>query len=403
MKQHVTHQWLKSLTAPKPHRVAPCLYIRVSESGTRRWIFRWRDRASKALRDHGLGSFPDVGLAEAKERAAELRKLVKHGGDPIAERRKQRASLKTIPAFAECAEQYIEAHGASWKNEKHRQQWQNTLATYAAPINDLPVNMIDDSHVIKILDPLWYKKTETATRLRARMERVLDYAATRKYRSKENPARWKGHLSTVFPSPTKLKKVKHHASLPYQEMHAFMETLKEHEGVSVEALKFLIYTAGRVGEVVGAPWSEINFDSKTWVVPAERMKADREHRVPLSNAALEVLQQQKGLHDEFVFPGVRAKTHISTAAMPELLKELHPGITCHGMRSSFRNWCAEQTAFPSEVAEAALAHVNKDKVEAAYLHTDHLEKRISLMARWAKHCNTAPAAGNVVPINSKAG
>ena len=400
-----SHQALLGLTEAKPHRIDKCLYLRVERTGHKRWVFRWRDKVTGKLRDMGCGSFPDVLMADAKAEAVELRKAVRAGLDPIAERRKARADLKAaagdIPSFKEACKKYIDAHEAGWKNDKHISQWRNTLKTYCDPINALPVNMVEDSHIIQILDGLWYEKTETASRLRGRIEKVLDWAAARKYREGSNPARWRGHLETMFPAPSKLKKVKHHASLPYAQAYDFMNTLKSHGRVSARALRFLILTACRTSEITGARWNEIDLDKKVWSIPADRMKSKRPHRVALNDDAIEILEQQAGQDDVFVFPGARDGSPISAGAMPELIKELRPDVTCHGMRSSFRTWAAERPSFPREIAETALAHTNRDRVESAYLHSDHLEKRFLLMAEWAKHCNSKPTKATVTSLASK--
>jgi len=400
-----SHQALIGLTEAKPYRIDKCLYLRVEKSGNKRWVFRWRDRTTRKLRDMGCGSFPDVLMADAKAEAVELRKAVRAGLDPIAERRKARADLRAaaddIPSFKGACKKYINAHEAGWKSDKHISQWRNTLKTYCDPINVLPVNMVEDSHIIQILDGIWYEKTETASRLRGRIEKVLDWATARKYREGSNPARWRGHLETMFPAPSKLKKVKHHASLPYAQAYDFMNTLKSHGGVSARALRFLILTACRTSEITGARWNEIDLDKKVWSIPGDRMKSRRPHRVALSDDAIEILKEQAGQDNVFVFPGVRDDSPISAAAMPELIKELRPDVTCHGMRSSFRTWAAEQTSFPREIAETALAHTNRDRVESAYLHSDHLEKRFLLMAEWAKHCNSKPTKATVTSLASK--
>ncbi len=385
---------------PDPSTLDRGLYLKVTPSGTKSWVFRYRSRTETnkngnvVQRYMGLGRYGprDVTVAQAREAAAECRQQLRNGIDPIDQRRNLRAALKAattqMPTFRECCEKYIQAQAAGWKNPKHKAQWENTLRDYAGPVmGKLPVDQIDDVHVLAAIEPIWYEKTETASRLRSRIERVLDWATARKYREGENPARWRGHLDTMLPKPGRLKRVRHHPSLPYPEMYNFMRTLEEHEGVSARALRFLILTACRTSEVTGTRWSEIDLHTKVWSVPAERMKANRPHRIPLSDDAIDILKQQAGYDSIYVFPGTRAGNRISAAAMPELLKQLRPEVTCHGMRSSFRTWVAERTSYPREVAEAALAHTNRNKVEAAYLHSDHLEKRAELMNAWATYIN----------------
>ena len=408
-----TSQAIKALTGPKLYGVAQCLYIRVSESGAKHWVFRWRSDGT--LRDMGIGSFgrgvgkgeDEIGLAEARDLARKYRKQVKDGGNPITERKKlkaeQKAAAGKIPTFTQAVTKYISLHKAGWKNPKHVAQWQSTLTTYAGPvIGDLYVNEITEDHIIKILETIWVTKTETASRLRGRLERVLDWATARKYREGLNPARWKGNLDASFPKPSDLKKVTHHKSLPYPEIHGFIKELDKQSGVAAAAIKFTILTAARTGETIGAKWSEIDFDAAVWTVPPERMKArknsNKPHKVPLSAAAIKVLKGQQGQDETFVFPGIQEGKHMSNMAMLELLKGLKKDFTVHGFRSAFRTWAAEQTNFPRQVCEMALAHVNKDKVEDAYLDSDLLEKRVPLMDQWAKHCSRAPPKDNVVAI-----
>lgn len=403
MKTNWTHTGIKSLTDAKPHRVDKCLYIRVSDSGHKRWVFRWRDRTNSRLRDMGLGSFPDVSLADAKAAASEHRKQIREGFDPIAERQRLTAEIKAaagkIPSFSEACEAYISAHEAGWKNEKHVAQWRSTLKTYAGPvIGDLPVHLISDEHIVKVLDPIWITKTETASRVRGRIERVLDWATARKYREGLNPARWKGHLDTQFPAPSKLKKVKHHESLAYSDVYSFVKELEKQKGIAARALEFTILTAARTGEVIAAEWSEFDLKAAVWTIPADRMKAGKPHRVPLSKAAVGILKGQRGHDSKYVLPGIRDGKHLSNMAMLELLKDMDKDFTVHGFRSTFRNWAAERTSFPRDVCEASLAHTLKDKTEAAYLHSDLLEKRVAIMDRWSKHCLAKPTQSNITQL-----
>jgi len=401
-----TDQGIKAITGTKPYRVDRCLYIRASDSGTKRWVFRWRKDGK--LRDMGLGSYgkaeDQVSLAEARQLAAKYRAVVKQGKDPIIERDRELASNAPdkVPTFADCREQYIKAHSPSWSNPKHRQQWENTRKTYAEPlIGKLPVNQVDDDHVFSVLDAIWLTKTETAVRLRGRIEKVLAWAEAKGYRKGlPNPARRNGPLAVSLPKPSKIKKVKHHKSLTYPNVNAFIKDLRKQKGVSARAMEFTILTAARTGEVIGAQWSEIDFDSRVWTIPAERMKANKDHRVPLSDAAMKIISGQQGLHETWIFPGVRKGKHLSNTAMLELLKGMEKDFTVHGFRSTFKNWAAEQTNFPRQVVEFALAHVNKDTTESAYLHSDLLEKRVPLMDRWAKYCQTKAAKGSVTQIHT---
>ena len=403
-----TDQGIKSLKDPKPYRVDRCLYIRVSDTGAKRWVFRWRKDGK--LRDMGLGSYgkaaDQVTLADARQLAAKYRAFVKEGKDPIIERDREKAanSPDDVPTFSGCREAYIKAHAPAWSNPKHAQQWTNTLKTYAEPvIGKLPVNLVDDDHVYSILDAIWLDKTETAVRLRGRIERVLAWAEAKGYRKGlPNPARRDGPLAIALPKPSKIKKVQHHKSLPYPELNPFMKELRQQNGVAASALEFTILCCARTGETIGAEWSEFDLDTKVWTVPAERMKAKKPHRVPLSEAAIKVVEAQQGQDEKWVFPGLREGKHLSNMAMLSLLKDMGKDFTVHGFRSSFKNWAAERTNFPRQVVEFAMAHVNKDTTEAAYLHSDLLEKRLPLMDKWAKHCNTKPIKATVTKLKSKA-
>jgi len=298
--------------------------------------------------------------------------------------------------FRECAEALIASHEAGWKNAKHRQQWRNTLATYVYPVfGNLPVQAIDVGLVMKVVEPIWATKTETASRVRQRIEAILDWAAVRGYRQGDNPARWRGHLQKALPARAKIQKVKHHAALPFADLPDFMSALRAMNGNSARALEFAILTATRTNETLKARWSEIEFKTKIWTIPGERMKAGRDHRVPLSAAALDVLMGMREAHPtrDLVFPGSgRGRTLSSMALLMTLRRMKRADLTVHGFRSTFRDWAAETTSFPREVAEAALAHSVGDKVEAAYRRGDLFEKRRHLMEAWSAYCAT-PAAG----------
>jgi integrase len=387
------------------------LYLQVRGGGAKSWIFRYR--VGKKLRDMGLGSVNAVSLAEARERAGRCRNLRANGTDPIEHRRgedaAQRADAARAVTFEQCATQFVEAHKAGWKNAKHTAQWTATLKTYAYPVfGSLSVGSVDTPLVLKALEPIWNSKTETATRVRGRIESVLDWARVRGYRQGENPARWRGHLDHLLPKRSKVSAVKHHAALPYRELPAFMELLRAEASVAARAMEFCILTATRTSEVIGARWGEIDMKAKLWTIPPEQMKAGREHRISLSPRAMTILRQaQRDAEADFVFPGGKANRPLSSMALLMLLRRMkRDDLTVHGFRSTFRDWVAEQTKFPAEVAEMALAHIVADKVEAAYRRGDLLEKRKLLAAAWATFCESKPVKGadgsNIVAIGSAA-
>ena len=382
------------------------LWLQVTAGGAS-WVFRYR--VDGRLREMGLGPLHTVTLAEARNRALECRKARLDGRDPIEERKAARMAARLDAAramtFKACAEAYIEAHRAGWRNDKHAAQWPATLGTYVYPIlGDLPVQAVDTGLVIKAVEPLWTRKTETASRVRGRIESVLDWASARGYRQGDNPARWRGHLENLLPKKSKVAKVEHHAALAYGEMAGFIAELRQHEGVAARALEFAILTAARTGEVIGARCDEFDLAERLWTVPGERMKAGKEHRVPLSDAALAIVETMRQTRQgDFVFPGGKAGRPLSNMALLMLLRRIGRGdLTAHGFRSSFRDWAAERTNFPAEVAEMALAHTVADKVEAAYRRGDLFQKRRQLAEAWAKFCAGPPAAGQVVPIRKTA-
>lgn len=368
------------------------LWLQISTSGTKAWIFRYT--VAGRARQMGLGPIGDVTLAEAREAAREARRQIRDGVDPIDARRAKLAAARTTIAkgttFEECAKRLIEAHEAGWRNSKHRDQWRSTLETYAYPvIGKLSVSVIDTGLVLKVIEPIWKEKSETASRVRGRIEAVLDWAKARGYRSGENPARWRGHLDKLLPARSRLRKVEHHAAMAIDDLPGFMDKLREKHVVSASALEFTILTAARTGEVIQARWSEIDLKAKLWTVPAERMKAKREHRVPLSARAVDVLSKlPREDGDDCVFVGPRKGRGLSNMAMLQLLRGMLPGsnLTVHGLRSTFRDWGSERTSFASEIVEAALAHTIESKVEAAYRRGDLLEKRRRLMEAWAGFC-----------------
>lgn len=317
---------------------------------------------------------------------------------------KQAEALERAKAmtFDQCAEAYIAAHRAGWKNAKHADQWETTLATYASPIfGSLPVADIDTGLVVKALSAIWESKTETATRLRGRIEKILDWATVSKYRQGENPARWRGHLENLLANPNKIAKVEHHPALPWREIGAFMVELRKQVGTAARALEFTILTAARSGEVRGAIWAEIDLDAGLWVVPADRIKMGKEHRVPLSASAIALLNELPREGD-LVFPGAKENTALSDMSLTAVLRRMkRTDITVHGFRSTFRDWCAESTNFPREVCEHALAHSLPDKVEAAYRRGDLLDKRVQLMKAWAEYCAKTHADASVTSIGSQ--
>jgi len=373
------------------------LHLRIA-GNSKAWVLRIKIGAKR--HDVGLGPYPEVLLAEARELAREYRKKVRGGVDPIAEKRGARAAMDAAKArsktFRHCAKAYLEAHSAGWKNKKHAKQWSATLETYAYPVfGSLPVSSVDRGMVLAVLNPIWTTKTETAARLRGRIECVLDWAKVSGYRDGENPARWRGHLDKLLPAPSKVRKVQHHAALPYAEISTFMAELRTRDGTSARALEFAILTVARSGEVRGMSWAEVDLPGKLWTIPADRMKAGKEHRVPLSDAALAILKSIPRIVDiEYVFPAPSG-TALSDMALPGVLKRMdRGGLTQHGFRSTFRDWAGEMTAFPREVIEHALAHQLADKSEAAYQRGDLLKKRVGLMADWAEFCGRGVKAAS---------
>ncbi|HTT81004.1 MAG TPA: integrase arm-type DNA-binding domain-containing protein [Stellaceae bacterium] len=380
------------------------LYLCVGAGGRRSWIFRYKFGGKP--HEMGLGPLHTIGLKEARERARRCREQLLDGINPLGARQAQRQAARLDRAkaitFQECAERYIEAHRPTWRNAKHAAQWPSTLETYVYPaFGDLPVQAIDEGLIVKVLEPIWSTKTETATRVRQRIEAVLDWASVRKFRRGENPARWKGCLESLLPKPASAKRAvrratgraEHHAALPYDEIAPFVAELRRQDGMAARALEFAVLTAGRTGEVIGARWDEVNFAERIWTVPAERMKAGREHRVPLAAPAialLEALAQLRRPREDapVIFAGPNRGKPLSNMAMLMLLRRMgHGDLTVHGFRSTFRDWAAERTNFPAEVVEMALAHAVSDKVEAAYRRGDLFQKRRQLMDAWARCCD----------------
>jgi integrase len=395
---------------PGRHADGGGLYLLVKDTAARSWVFRFMLHGK--ARDLGLGPAAGtdaVSLADARDKAAALRLKVKAGTDPLLERERKAAEAAAqaqavkvaSTTFKAVAERYIADNRDSWRNPKHRQQWENTLGTYVYPvIGDLPVAEVGKSHVLEILEPIWKAKPETASRIRGRIETVIDAARARELRTSENPARWRGHLAHVLPKRSRLTRG-HHRALPYADLPSFVEKLRSRKATAALTLEFTILTAARTGEVIGATWEEIDFAKKVWTVPPHRMKAGREHRIPLSPRALEILEAVKPMGTAFVFAGERGGK-LSNMAMAMLLKRMGTDVTAHGFRSAFRDWAAECTAYANEVCEAALAHTIGNRVEAAYRRGDLFEKRARLMADWAIYCSKVEDTdASVTPIRIK--
>lgn len=374
------------------------LYLQVAPGGSKSWIFRFTQEGK--TREMGLGSVSTFSLAEARERAAEQRKLLADGKNPLAVKKQRvlerRLAEANIITFDQAAEKYIEAHEPSWKNAKHVAQWRTTLKVYASPVvGDLPVSQIDTALVLRILKPIWNDKTETATRLRGRIEHILDWARVQGYRSGENPAAWRGHLDKLLPAPRKVADAGHHAALPWKEIGSFMVELRKAPGLAALLVELIILTATRTSEALLAQWSEFDLQEKLWTIPEDRMKNGKAHTVPLSDAVLSLLKRIKAetltRDGDYLFPGNKGKPLSNMAGLALLKRMGRHDITVHGFRSTFRDWCAEATDYPNHVAEMALAHGIDDKTEAAYRRGELLEKRRALMRDWAAYCNTVSA------------
>ncbi|NDB69264.1 MAG: site-specific integrase [Methylocystaceae bacterium] len=365
------------------------LWLVVSKTLAKKWVYRFT--ISGKVSETGLGGYPTVSLTEARELAAEARKLSSAGVSPVvAKREAKAAAIKAIkPPFGKIADDLIAAKSSEWRNDKHKAQWQTTLKKYCTPIWSKPVDEIETADVLAILTPLWKRTPETASRLRGRIEAVLNAAKVQGYRTGENPAAWRGHLAHIFPKREKISLRRHHTAMAYEEIPALIARLSQEKTMAARALEIAILTASRTGEVLGAKWAEINLQTKVWEIPARRMKAGVLHRVPLSESVIQHLEKLKVVRvDDFVFPGKKAKRPLANNSMLVLLRAI--GIepekaTVHGFRSTFRDWCGNETHFPREIAEAAIAHTIQG-VEAAYRRSDALEKRRALMQAWAQYC-----------------
>jgi integrase len=388
------------------HHDGDGVYLQVSGAGARSWLYRYTLRGR--TRDFGLGSAKAIPLKRARELAAEARRLRAEGIDPIERRREQRGDARVEQAkamtFQQCAEAYVAAHEAGWRSAKHHRQWRSTLAYLLPIIGALPVRAIDIGLVLKVLQPIWTTKTETASRVRGRIESILDYARVRGFRDGENPARWKGNLDHLLPAKAKVAKIAHFGALPFAEVPAFMADLRRREGTSARCLEFTILTAARTGEAIGARWEEIDLVAKVWTVPAERMKGGKAHRKPLSPRAVEIIRERQARREgDYVFPGRLGGAPLSNMALLAMLRAMNRAdVTTHGFRASLKTWASERTSFRNETVEAALAHVTGGRVEQAYLRGDALEKRRKLMDAWGEFCArpTQAATGKIVSMNS---
>jgi integrase len=407
--EKLTTLQVRKAKAPGMYGDGKGLWLCVGAGGAKSWVFRFM--LNGRAREMGIGSCSDFTLSEARDRARTFRRQAKEGIDPIEARRGQRAAARLDQAraitFRQCAEAYIKAHSAEWTNETHRRQWSKTFLVADQPyvpsaVGKLPVSAIDDAVVMKILVPLWETTPATASRVRGRIENVLDWATSSKFRTGENPARWKGHLEHLLARPEGPSEDKRLAALPYTELGAFMAELRQQDGVAARALEFTILTAARSGETFGAAWSEIDLPKKLWIVPSARMKAGAEHHVPLSGAAMAVLDQMRRIRQgALVFEGAARGRPLSHTAMWRVLQAMkRHNLTVHGFRSTFRDWCGDVTGFPREIAEAALAHAVGNRVETAYRRGSALEKRRQLMEAWARYCGHPIASANVVPLNA---
>ena len=382
------------------------LQLQVQHARSRSWILRIKVGGRR--RDIGLGAYPDVSIKQARERARETRQQIWDGIDPVAVRKAAQDALRAAEAkqltFDEAALKCWKKKAREFKSRKHVAQWKATLDMYASPvIGKLPVDQVELAHIVQVLEPIWTTKTETASRLRGRIEAVIAWATVSGYRAGDNPARWKGHLDAVLPKPGKVRKVKHHAALPWHELPVFMSELRKREGMGAKALEFAIITAARSGEVRLATWDEIDLKAKLWTVPSERMKAGLTHHVPLSEPAVKLLKALPRFQDSpHVFPAIKGGT-LSDMSLSAVTRRMEVAAVPHGFRSSFKDWCRSSTTYPDEVSELALAHVSSDATRAAYARDELLPKRTRLMRDWGKYCGTVQRKAGVTPIRGQRG
>ena len=388
MRQYkrLTVKGVQAESQPGVHADGDGLYMRVRDSGTKSWLYIGMLKGKR--REIGLGAIRHVSLAEAREKASELRASFRAGLDPVAERERLKAAERPMQTFGEFADSMLDDIEGGFRNEKHRKQWRSTLQTHAGALREKPIDQIDSGAVLEVLKPIWLKLPETASRVRGRIERVLDAAKAKGLRTGENPARWKGHLELLLPKKSKMAQT-HHAALPFKEVGGFMAALSDRPAPAARALEFTILTAARSGETLGMTWSEVDFDAAVWTVPAERMKAGKEHHVPLSAAAMAILKKiepEKPSSDLKIFTGSKGRS-LSNMAMSMLLRRMgQDDITVHGFRSTFRDWAGEMTGFAREDVEMALAHTVASKTERAYRRGDALDKRRVIMSSWANYC-----------------
>ncbi|MFZ7127721.1 MAG: tyrosine-type recombinase/integrase [Desulfobacterales bacterium] len=399
---------IKRLTTPGRHAVGviPGLLLVVKDTGAKSWLLR--TTIGDRRRNIGLGGYPEISLAAARDRARELKDLIRQGVDPVEQRKARRRALarsqKAAITFEEAARHCHKKKSTEFRSEKHAKDWFSSVERYAIPvIGRLPVNEVDLPHILSVLQPIWTTRTETATRLRQRLENILAWATVSGYRRGDNPARWKGHLDAILPKPSKVRTKNHFSALPWREVGAFMRRLRKRKGMAARALEWIILTACRSGEVRFATWEEIDLEERIWTIPATRMKAGREHRVPLTDDAMRLLESLPRLHGSpYVFPAARGGP-LSDMTISAVCRRMKVEAVPHGFRSTFRDWCAESTNFPREVAEMALAHTIESAVEAAYRRGDLFLKRRKLMEAWAGFVNTVPAeAATVTPIRKGA-
>jgi integrase len=391
--KRLTARTVATTTKPGRHADGGNLYLTISRtdaSVSKRWTFMYSIAGKQ--REAGFGPAATVTLAEAREKAAGYRSMLAKGIDPLDAKKSSQDAVAARKTFSQCADELIKSKRREWRSEVHAAQWRTTIDDYCGPILDMPVDAIDTQAVLGVLQPVWGRIPETASRLRGRIEAVLDFAKAHNLRHGENPAAWRGHLALILPKRQKLSRG-HHKAMPYAEVPAFIGKLRERESVLALALEFLILTAARSGEVLGATWDEIDINAQVWVIPASRMKAGREHRVPLSSRAVEIVERMAEIRaGDLLFPGHRRRRPLSAAAIGALVT----GATVHGFRSGFRDWCGEETSYPREIAEAALAHATGSAVEQSYRRGDALTKRRVLMDAWSNYCE--PSSGNVVAL-----